>query len=250
VTAWAAIDCDIDSHPKLAALPSDAARYGWIRTLLEAKRQRRPGRFASAAHFRHVLGRHGKFLKDYLAANLLEEDGTEVVVHDWTRHQWASSKARQRETSRGHSEDKDETPVGPDLDASRAVVVHVPVDVSNDGERVQGEGAETEPWLRAWLGVRHRMPTPGQQRVIDSFLDTFDVTGPERLARLILENSGDPLDAVIKELKAFRAARLGEIEEEVAKPRAPRRRSGLDPVGDELKRIWAEQGRGVPESVA
>lgn len=97
---WKTVDVDIYKHPKLAGLPSDSARYGWIVTLLEAKAQRHPGTFASRGHYREVMGRFGKFLPDYLAAGLLEEheDGS-LAVHGWAQHEGRVRQARHRDNS-------------------------------------------------------------------------------------------------------------------------------------------------------
>jgi len=100
---YVAVDATIRKNAKLAALPSDSARLGWIYVGLgEAKLQRPAGRFASRAHWEEVAGRFGKYLRDYLAVCLIEEAprlcdrcrqawgqlpaGT-LVVHDWRRHQ-------------------------------------------------------------------------------------------------------------------------------------------------------------------
>lgn len=160
--SWITVDTDLPDHPKMAALPSDGARYGWLIVLCKAKQQRKPGTFANANHFRHVMGRHGRFLEDYQKAGLMDIDETETLhVHDWKRHQWAVSKAQQRETSEGHSEDNSETSLGQKEDASRAVSVRVPVSVSST-EGVQGEpdaveafyqrtGTAPGPKVRNWL---------------------------------------------------------------------------------------------------
>lgn len=141
---WITVDCELGKHPKMAALPNDSARYGWLLTLLEAKKQRHPGTFASANHFRLVMGRHGRFLNDYVAAKLIDRGtGGSLLVHDWQRHQWAVSKAQQR----GQGVDTNETSEGQEVDVSRAVSVSVPVDVL-EMEGVQGE---EEPDLFAFL---------------------------------------------------------------------------------------------------
>jgi hypothetical protein len=137
--SWITLECGLDDHEKIAGLPGDAARYGWVRTLLEAKLQRHPGTFASAKHFRHVMGRHGRYLPAYLAAGLLEEMDGRLTVHDWQRHQWAGTKAHQRETLGGPAKDKPRTNGGPEQDPSRAVPVPVYVSVLEEG--VQGEAA-------------------------------------------------------------------------------------------------------------
>lgn len=121
---WIALDCAFGEHPKIASLPSDAARYGWVLTLLAAKRQTRPGRFASRRHYTEVMHRHAKHLSHYIAAGLLEvhEDGA-LVVHDWERYQWAAAKARQREdiprTFERQTRDKNETDIDRDIDIDK-----------------------------------------------------------------------------------------------------------------------------------
>ena len=160
--SWIAVDTGLGNHHKMAHLPSDAARWGWLLTLCEAKEQRKPGTFASEVHFRYVLARHGKYLPDYIKAGLLDksEDGT-LTVHDWQKHQWAAAKAAQREdipkTPLGHSEDIPKTIEGQKEDASRAVSVPVLVDVTTEG--VQGEpfpaiDAEAQTFLE---GITHRL---------------------------------------------------------------------------------------------
>ena len=124
--AWFAVECGMHKHEKMADLPSDTARLGWYTVLAEAKLQRKQGQFASEAHFRAVVGRFARYLKDYLTAKLIDrsDDGS-LAVHDWQRHQWAAKKAGQREDNAGTSERQIE-----DLHAGgRAVTVPVPVDV-------------------------------------------------------------------------------------------------------------------------
>ncbi len=138
--SWIAVDAELPNHAKMALLPSDAARWGWIVTLCEAKVQRKPGTFASERHFRHVMARHGRFLADYIKARLIDrgDDGS-LAVHDWQKHQWAAAKAGQREdiprTSEGHSEDISETNGRLEQDASRAVPVSVYVGSDSEGSR-------------------------------------------------------------------------------------------------------------------
>ena len=148
---WIAIDCDLFDHPKMVDLPSDAARYGWLVTLSKAKRQRNAGTFASSKHFAHVLGRYGRYVKDYIKAGLLElgDDGT-LTIHDWRKHQWAASKARLREDDEGNSgglnEDTGETSSGHSEDsrARNAVLSSLSVDVVTSGVG-SGAGGRTRP---------------------------------------------------------------------------------------------------------
>lgn len=180
--SWITMDTKLGRHPKMAALPSDAARYGWVLTLLEAKEQRHAGTFASGNHYRHVMGKYGRFLDAYIKAGLLDkdEDGT-IHVHDWGRHQWAVAKARQRGTSEGQDEDNSETSEGQKEDASRAVPVPVYVGVLESTEGVQGEPDAFEafyrrtsevpgPKFRQWLnelGAAH-----GERRLVDTIAKT------------------------------------------------------------------------------
>ena len=103
---WITVDIGLTKHPKMAQLPNDSARYGWLVSLIEAKTQRPPGAFASARHYKEVVGRFGRYLPDYIKAGLMDQnaDGT-LVIHDWRKHQYNVSKAKERETSRGHDVD-------------------------------------------------------------------------------------------------------------------------------------------------
>lgn len=100
---WFVVRADIASNHKLAELPSDSARWGWVAGVLaEAKRQRPSGRFTSRQHYRSAVPAFARFLPGYLAQGLLEvapalcgrcrrvwrdiPDGW-LVVHDWNQHQ-------------------------------------------------------------------------------------------------------------------------------------------------------------------
>ncbi len=169
--SWITLDTKLGNHPKMAALPSDAARYGWVLTLLEAKEQRTPGTFASEKHYRHVMPRHGRFLADYVKAGLIDkgDDGT-LHVHDWQRHQWASAKAAQRETSNGQVEDIPKTSLGQQQDASRAVPVHVSVSSSTEGGaggNLEYDDDERRVFLAMARAGAHIRPESGMgQRVL------------------------------------------------------------------------------------
>lgn len=168
---WITIDVALAKHPKLAELPNDSARYGWIVTLCEAKTQRRPGTFASDRHFREVLGRYARFLQDYIGARLLErdEDGA-LHVHDWRRHQWAVAKAR-------HRDDNNETSGGQEEDASRAVPV--PVYVSSTEEGVQGEEPDAAVEFQRRTG---QFPGP---KILDWLNELAEAHGEGRLVKAI-----------------------------------------------------------------
>lgn len=105
---WIKVKIRLDESDKVAGLPNDAARWGWVRVLLKAKTQRRMGVFGSRQQLKTILGIHGRFVPSYLAAGLLHEwptdcrcapayeadteDGGEVpdgalVVHDYRDEQ-------------------------------------------------------------------------------------------------------------------------------------------------------------------
>lgn len=173
--SWIAVDTELPDHDKMSKLPSDSARWGWICVLAKAKKQRVPGTFADSQHFRHVMGRHGKFLPDYLKAGLIdyapddERDPDKprlLRVHDWKRHQWAAAKAGQRE-------DIGETSEGQKEDASRAVLVPVLVGSSSSTEGVQGEPDTFD----AYWSLTTRYPKGGAASWLDTLTETYG-SGP------------------------------------------------------------------------
>ena len=142
---WISLDIGLAKHPKMAELPNDTCRYGWIVTLCEAKAQTRPGVFASHRHFREVLGRFGKYLPLYLDARLLEEneDGS-LSVHDWKRHQWAVRQERHRRdnsvTPALQQGERSVTDIDRDIDSKR----------EKEKERTNGVSrrpVEDKPWV-------------------------------------------------------------------------------------------------------
>ena len=142
---WISLDIGLAKHPKMAELPNDTCRYGWIVTLCEAKAQTRPGVFASHCHFREVLGRFGKYLPLYLGARLLEEneDGS-LSVHDWKRHQWAVRQERHRRdnsvTPALQQGERSVTDIDRDIDSKR----------EKEKERTNGVSrrpVEDKPWV-------------------------------------------------------------------------------------------------------
>lgn len=100
---YVAMDATIRNNAKLAALPSDTARLGWLYVGLgSAKLQRPSGCFRSRAHWHEVAGRFGRYLAQYLDQGLIEQapklcerceaawpelPAGALVIHDWTRHQ-------------------------------------------------------------------------------------------------------------------------------------------------------------------
>lgn len=113
-TPYVVVEATIRRNGKLAELPSDAARLGYVYVLLgEAKLLRPQGRFASRSHFDEVAGRFARYRRDYLRVGLLEEspglcehcrqdwgqlpDGV-LVTHNFRRIQsdpWAAERAEE-----------------------------------------------------------------------------------------------------------------------------------------------------------
>ncbi len=114
---WIKLKVRTDESDKLASLPSDSARWGWIRVLLKAKTQRRMGVFASRQHLRTVIAPHGRFIGAWLVAGLLHEwpvdcpcvttygdvgEG-ELVVHDYRKEQRDPTNADRQAGHRGRN---------------------------------------------------------------------------------------------------------------------------------------------------
>jgi hypothetical protein len=242
--SWITVDTKLPDHPKMAALPNDTARWGWIVTLLEAKEQRTPGTFASEKHYRHVMPRHGRFLGDYIKAGLIDkgDDGT-LHVHDWKRHQWAVSKAQQRGTPEGQDEDINETFVGQKEDASRAVPVRVPVSVEST------EGVQGEP--DAAVSLHRRTGEVPGPKIMRWLTELADAHSEARLAAMIEDTpySGD-LPNYIRSVRD--RLRLEDIAADRAEKRDEERRTAEkrrpvvvpppadDISDDEAKRLAAE----------
>ena len=74
---------------------------------------------------------------------------------------------------------------------------------------------------------------------MDGYCRTFDATGPDRAARLILSHPDDPIGALKDDLAAFRNKRKEEAQaQEAPKPRP--RRSGLSPESQRIARLMRE----------
>lgn len=108
----------IGDHPKLIALASDKARWGWIIILAAAKLQRPAGRFANLDVLKHLAPAYYQFVSSYNLGGLLhgsadlcqackddigEQPAGTVVVHDWKRHQERRSRTTEWRQDRGLS---------------------------------------------------------------------------------------------------------------------------------------------------
>jgi hypothetical protein len=85
---------------------------------------------------------------------------------------------------------------------------------------------------------------------MDAYCQVFDVTGPERAARLIWEHSDDPIGALKEDLHAFREGRRAEaLKADEPKPRRTTG-SGFTGVNAEIAKLFWEQNTAevkVPE---
>jgi hypothetical protein len=116
---WIKVKVGLISSDKVGALSSDAARWGWTKTLCMGKTQRRMGVFASTRHLADLLGKHGRFVSEYVShgllhvvpdlcarcrSNHLEERPGEVVIHDYRREQRDPTNAdRQADFKEAHN---------------------------------------------------------------------------------------------------------------------------------------------------
>lgn len=174
--SWITVDTKLHKHPKMALLPSDAARWAWVCVLLESKEQRKPGTFASLSHFRLVMGAQARYLEAFKAAGLIDsgDDGT-MTVHDWRKHQWAVAQG----TRRGLGDDSVMTSGGQQEDVSRAVPVSVLVGVGvteKNGEETRAREVD------AAVSLQHRtgeIPGPKVLRWLDQLAKAH---GERRLA--------------------------------------------------------------------
>jgi len=94
--------------------------------------------------------------------------------------------------------------------------------------------------LEAFLEVRFRVPTPAQRTFMDGYCRTFDATGPERAARLILSHPDDPIGALKDDLAAFRNRRKEEAAAQ-EEPKPKPRRSGLNGESLRIAQLFREQ---------
>ena len=95
MAGWFQIKADAHRHPKIVALPSDAARWAFIVTLAEGKAV--AGRWANEKHYRACVGPVAKHLPDLVKAGLVERDGEAVVIHDWNDYQRNDVTAAERQ---------------------------------------------------------------------------------------------------------------------------------------------------------
>lgn len=187
---WIALDASLRHHRKIAALSEDAARWAWVVTLMEAKRQRPPGRFASESHLAYVLGDSlSPFVHEFVSARLLEKRRNGgLVVHDWPDYQRdPTNAARQARYRDRHRNVTDNGEVTPSRERPRMSLSSVP-SPSSPGV-VKGDAHLP---VLAWLRVH------GVQRIVGKTLNDLiefaEKDGPDALIAA-MEQLGPNLDA-------------------------------------------------------
>ena len=232
-STWFVVECGLYKHPKMAALPNDTARFGWIAVLAEAKQQRQQGTFASEAHFKEVMGRHGRQLKHYLAVGLMERsEAGRLAVHDWKQHQWAGKKAGQREDNSETNEGQNEDPHA----RERAVSLSVGVTPFSS----IGVARDDPEWpAMVWLG-EHRASIPEGGGLHRKLIRLCEKHGAQKVIRAMAE-LGDNLEAGQYVLGADNA--LNPI------PSAPRL-SPKDQKAQSIAEVRAEAQRRLAEKAA
>jgi hypothetical protein len=194
-----------------------------------------------------------RFISDLMAVGLLCETGFNGgPFKDWapTAPQAIAGAARAASAER--------TPAGTFASAASALDPAGKLDQpspplpsiqlsSVDSSHVAHAREDDRPDLDAFLAVRYRIPTTAQRRFMDVYCQVFDVTGPQRAAKLIWEHPDDPIGALKEDLHAFREGRRAEAIK--ADEPKPRRTAGseLTGVNAEIAKYFWEQHTGEVE---
>lgn len=120
---------------------------------------------------------------------------------------------------------------------ARASGTHMP----SKAEQSKEEQNDARADIEAFLLVRRRLPTPAQRGLMDRYLATFNVSGPERAERLILSHPDDPIGALKADLDAFRKERLEKLGPEDPKPAPRRSNTGLTGINAELAELMRQR---------
>ena len=173
-----------------------------------------------------------------VAVHLLDRGGR-LPLTSWTEWFLPAQKRREERreagrigglaSGRSRTTDGRRTPKQPLTDAEPDRP-SVPTDKQTDDGRAD---------LEAFLEVRFRVPTPAQRTFMDGYCRTFDATGPERAARLILSHPDDPIGALKDDLAAFRNKRKEEAQAQ-EEPKPKPRRATLSPENQRIARLMRE----------
>lgn len=254
-TPWYAVDVDVRKDERIADLPSDAARWGYVAGVLaEARLQTQGGVFGSRATLLEAIGRFGRHVPAYLSGGLLEEaphlcapclrafgplrPGA-IVVHNWVRKQndpgHADRQELYRQRQRGADGDANVTGTGRDGDGdgdanptahSRARgVTYTDTDTRESSSISPPSTRPDRPDLLALVNLHHwRRVTRAQRTILDELAgyersSEADVaSGYAVVASWIREtpDDEDPLQYAIACGKGRRAEReLASIQAEV-----------------------------------
>jgi hypothetical protein len=175
--SWLRLEANTPQSPKVATLPSDAARWAYAATLCAAKKQVPGGCWVSERHYaecvtasvrRHLLELIGAGLVE-IGADLCPEclgqwpgiDPGALVVHDWRRYQIDPTGAERKQRERGRRDTEAAAPV-----TSRSRDSHGAVTVQSrqDGERDTDEDID--------LDVLSERTTHGSAATSDEYLTT------------------------------------------------------------------------------
>lgn len=98
---WVRVSAEIDDDPRIAKLPSDAARWAWVVTLCKGKhRSPVPGEWDSEEHLSTALRRRGKYVPAFLEVGLVERSGHKVRIKSWEKWQTDPTAARRQRRHR------------------------------------------------------------------------------------------------------------------------------------------------------
>jgi len=170
-----------------------------------------------------------RFIADLIAVGLLTEQGfTPGPFRAWAPSRpGRPSELATKESSVSKESNTTDTP------HSVASTPIPSLQLISKREGVQGEREDIE----AFLLVRKRLPTPGQQRILDEVLERHDESGPGWAAELILRHPQDPIGAVLAADKAWRAERIDAAIAVERAPKPPRQRGLRDPLLQELAEL-------------
>ncbi len=222
----------IDDERFEGVYDDDHALALWLRLLLIAD-----ATWPAPAHLPH--GHRKAALRALADAGLVELlPGARYRVHGLDRERdMRTQSARNAAALRWQSERSQH---------ANAEVMPRRAETSRDEQSIDVRTADASdddrPDLEAWLLVRRRPPTERQRAFLDAYQATFDVTGPTRAERLILEHPDDPIAALKADLDEFRQRRLAEAKAaERSVPRPPRRNGGLSPLNVELAKLLRDR---------
>lgn len=262
---WVAVEATIRRSAKMAALPNDTARYGFIVALGECKLLARQGSM-TPEQWPELMGRFARYLKDYVSVGLVHlmpawcgdracmrgrgpfPDGR-LVIHNWPTYQREHAR-RQAEYEQRLTDGPDDartdvvtdvTTDTPSRGGTGAVAVPVVVDVSTGEIREPYQVGDDRPdesdVLLAWLMRTHRVVVrPGGGWHV-RVMNWFSQGATMERAKAALDDAvadGNRLDGQV-----IPAAEDILFPRRQARPESPKERRDRD-IADAAARIRAE----------